>query len=141
MSTYASCIILNRVYFEFLKVPCHFSATATGFIKTNAKISFTITFWVHWIQFLSSTAQNGIDGNELNLEKLGQYFLVWMQYNPKMLKLLIWKNSFDLVFLVPKEWCCFWIKHQVSFFFFQLWPKNSKSYDLKTVSFFRNWTL
>ena len=59
-------------------------------IKTNAKVSFTRTLLLYRIQFLLSVAQDGEDEKGLKLQKIGQLFQIWMQFNPKMAKILIW---------------------------------------------------
>ena len=69
-----------------LPVSSHFRGTPVGWkyllktteMKTSARISFTRTLFVPWIQFMVSTIQD--HGKGLKLEKIGQCFQVWAQY-------------------------------------------------------------
>lgn len=53
-------------------------------------VSFTRTLLVHWIQFLSSTAQGGVDKRDWKSKKIGKLFYFWEWHIPKILKILMW---------------------------------------------------
>ena len=69
--------------------------------KTNDLVLLYKTISGHPNCFLSPVAEDGMDGNELNFEKNGQFFQVLMLRNPKILKKFIMvgplrQNSFDI---------------------------------------------
>ena len=101
-------------------------------LKTNASVSFTWALLAYWIQILSSTDQNGEDwGKRIrNWKQLATFScldVVNSKNSPNVnMDNFSWQNSFDFAFLVYKECRIFWNNYQV-WFFYQLWPENSKT--------------
>jgi len=111
----------------------HLSETPVGWfiismkIKTNAELTSTVILQVHWIAFLSFSAQRmSRMEKDWNLKNEIGCFQVWTRYVSEITKNFSVQNLFDLLFIVYMECCRFWIMYQVPLFN-QLWSKSSKT--------------
>ena len=90
-----------------------------------------MTIWRYWNCFLSPVATDGMDGNGLKLEKIGQFFQVLMLRVPKIIKKFImgsplrW-NSFDIFAVALLKHFVYDLSLKVMILA-RNWPKTAKS--------------
>ena len=99
--------------------------------KTNDLVLLFKTIWRYWNCFLLPVATDGMDGDGLKLEKIGQFFQVLMLCVPKILKKFfmvspLWLNSFDIFFRALQKHFVYDLSLK-AMILAQNWPKTAKS--------------